>query len=159
MNRKKVISFLMSTIIMGSTIIAVSGKTVVKASTLENTNIVSNKTVAKTPTFKNINPAYSAMHHINLRLSSDGVVSWGSAPKAVGYELNIQNTYTDEYYMIEMFNSANTGYRIPTTYDGQKLEKGVYLCYVIVKDTNGSTIGADDMLEFYYDGSKFRLIN
>ncbi|MCS4472307.1 hypothetical protein JQ032_09280 [Clostridium botulinum] len=54
----------MSTIIMGSTIIAVSGKTVVKASTLENTNIVSNKTVAKTPKLRNINPAYSAMHHI-----------------------------------------------------------------------------------------------
>ncbi|AUM93220.1 hypothetical protein RSJ5_08540 [Clostridium botulinum] len=99
------------------------------------------------------------MQRVSFSLSTDGVVSWGSVPNAVRYELNILNKRTDEYYMIEMFHSANTGYRIPTTYDGQKLEKGVYLCYMIVKDTNGSTIGADDMLEFYYDGSKFRLIN
>ncbi|MCS4480625.1 hypothetical protein JQ035_12175 [Clostridium botulinum] len=113
----------MSTIIMGSTIIAVSGKTVVKASTLENTNIISNKTVAKTPTLRNINPAYSAMQRVSFSLSTDGVVSWGSVPNAVRYELNILNKRTDEYYMMQGFRSGNTGYRIPTTYDGQKLEK------------------------------------
>ncbi|MCW6074486.1 hypothetical protein [Clostridium sporogenes] len=158
MNRKKIISFLMSTIIMGSTIIAVSDKTVVKASTLKNTNVVSNKTVAKTPNLRNINPVYSSFQHIRLNLSSDGVVSWGSLPNAVSYQLNIQNSITNEYYMIKGFGSSNSGYRIPTTYNGTKLEKGVYLCYIIVKDTGASTIGGET-LEFYYDGSKFRLIN
>lgn len=159
MNRKKVISFLMSTIIMGSTIIAVSGKTVVKASTLENTNIVSNKTVAKTPTLRNINPAYSAMQRVSFGLSTDRVVSWGSVPNAVRYELNILNKRTDDYYMIQGFRSGNTNYRIPTTYDGQKLEKGVYSCFMIIKDTGASTIGWTETIEFYYDGSQFRVIN
>ena len=159
MNRRKVISFLISTMIMGSTIIAVSDKTVVKASTLENTNVVSNKTVAKTPTLRNINSLYSVSRDVNLKLSSDGVLSWGKLADVAEYELTIENSITNEYYMVnKIFGSSRQDYKIPTTYNGKKLEKGAYLCYIRAIDEGASSLGGGTV-EFYYDGSQFRLIS